>query len=298
MTQRCRAVAVAFFSQHRSCSAVPTGTVSSCSTQHQCLSSTQRLDGSDQAAAASAGGTAVFLLAAAVYSVSHACIGANPYAYVSDVMPAGAAGLGLSMYRCAGDIGMRYSSPSCLLQIIHTWCPWPSCLMSISSTCITFLFSCGTAQGIMHLSGMTGVCQPLSLLHHADVTAGALTASVLVGLMVGPAMLGCLADMTTVRTALGANAILLLACALFFHLQAREPRSARPQAVSIQEDAVTRAGDHGCTSTAARQSQQAVLRLQNSHKVDDQHELPFANGHCSVHIRVPESDPKQLVQSQ
>ena len=63
-----------------------------------------------------AGCTATFLLAAAVYSVSHACIGANPYAYVSDVMPADAAGLGLSMYRCSGDIG---ASPRQSLSCVY-----------------------------------------------------------------------------------------------------------------------------------------------------------------------------------
>ena len=75
-------------------------------------------------AAACAGGTATFLLAAAVYSVSHACIGANPYAYVSDVMPAGAAGLGLSMYRCAGDIGVQLSRKLDMFAArTPAWCP-------------------------------------------------------------------------------------------------------------------------------------------------------------------------------
>ena len=48
---------------------------------------------------------AMFLLGAFLFSFAQACIGANPYAYLSDVMPAQASGLGLSMYRSAGDIG-------------------------------------------------------------------------------------------------------------------------------------------------------------------------------------------------
>ena len=55
-----------------------------------------------------AGSRAVFLLAAFVFSFAQACIGANPYAYLSDVMPPESSGLGLSMYRSAGDIGAEH----------------------------------------------------------------------------------------------------------------------------------------------------------------------------------------------
>lgn len=46
-----------------------------------------------------------FLLAAVVYAVSNACIGATPAAYAADVMPDDVSGLGLGIYRCAGDLG-------------------------------------------------------------------------------------------------------------------------------------------------------------------------------------------------
>ena len=42
--------------------------------------------------------------------------------------------------------------------------------------------------------------------------------------MFGPAMLGLMADMTSVRAAIAANGVALTACALFFHLTARELR--------------------------------------------------------------------------
>ena len=44
--------------------------------------------------------------AAAVYAVGTAIIGASPAAFAADIMPAGAAGLGLGIYRCAGDLGV------------------------------------------------------------------------------------------------------------------------------------------------------------------------------------------------
>ena len=46
-----------------------------------------------------------FLAAAAIWAVSNACIGATPAAYAADVMPKNVSGLGLGIYRCAGDIG-------------------------------------------------------------------------------------------------------------------------------------------------------------------------------------------------
>ncbi len=45
------------------------------------------------------------MLAAAIYAMGTAIIGASPAAYAADVMPADAAGLGLGIYRCAGDLG-------------------------------------------------------------------------------------------------------------------------------------------------------------------------------------------------
>ena len=47
----------------------------------------------------------MFVLAAAVYAVGTAIIGASPAAYAADVMPKESAGLGLGIYRCAGDLG-------------------------------------------------------------------------------------------------------------------------------------------------------------------------------------------------
>ena len=52
-----------------------------------------------------AGRRDIFVLAAAVYAVGTAIIGASPAAYAADVMPKDAAGLGLGIYRCAGDLG-------------------------------------------------------------------------------------------------------------------------------------------------------------------------------------------------
>ena len=52
-----------------------------------------------------AGRADMFVLAAAVYAVGTAIIGASPAAYAADVMPKESAGLGLGIYRCAGDLG-------------------------------------------------------------------------------------------------------------------------------------------------------------------------------------------------
>ena len=52
-------------------------------------------------------------------------------------------------------------------------------------------------------------------------------ATVCAGLMVGPALLGWIADMTSVQVALQANAAILVLAVLFFALQAREPRHLR-----------------------------------------------------------------------
>jgi len=46
-----------------------------------------------------------FLAAAGIWAVSNACIGATPAAYAADVMPQNVSGLGLGIYRCAGDMG-------------------------------------------------------------------------------------------------------------------------------------------------------------------------------------------------
>lgn len=52
----------------------------------------------------------MFVLAAAMYAVGTAIIGASPAAYAADVMPKESAGLGLGIYRCAGDLGTLASS--------------------------------------------------------------------------------------------------------------------------------------------------------------------------------------------
>lgn len=70
-----------------------------------------------------AGRMEAFVGASAMYAVGTAIIGASPAAYAADVMPAGAAGLGLGIYRCFGDLGEHESvvgsglaSNSCLLD--------------------------------------------------------------------------------------------------------------------------------------------------------------------------------------
>jgi hypothetical protein len=57
------------------------------------------------------GRTDLFVLAAAIYAMGTAIIGASPAAYAADVMPADAAGLGLGIYRCAGDLGAQPRKP-------------------------------------------------------------------------------------------------------------------------------------------------------------------------------------------
>ena len=47
------------------------------------------------------------------------------------------------------------------------------------------------------------------------------------GLMVGPALLGWIADLTSVQTALAANAAVLVAATAYFGLAARETRHLR-----------------------------------------------------------------------
>jgi len=57
---------------------------------------------------ARAGCVEAFVGAAALYAVGTAIIGQSPAAYAADVMPADAAGLGLGIYRCAGDLGLMF----------------------------------------------------------------------------------------------------------------------------------------------------------------------------------------------
>lgn len=52
-----------------------------------------------------------FLIAAGIWAVSNACIGATPAAYAADVMPKSASGLGLGIYRSAGDLGILHILP-------------------------------------------------------------------------------------------------------------------------------------------------------------------------------------------
>jgi hypothetical protein len=51
--------------------------------------------------------------------------------------------------------------------------------------------------------------------------------------MVGPAMLGLIADFTSVQTALVANAVLLAATVTFFALTAREARHLRAPSARV-----------------------------------------------------------------
>ena len=46
-----------------------------------------------------------FTAAAVLYAAANACLGATPSAYAADVMPSSISGLGLGIYRCAGDLG-------------------------------------------------------------------------------------------------------------------------------------------------------------------------------------------------
>lgn len=62
-----------------------------------------------------------FLIASALWAVSNACIGATPAAYAADVMPQNVSGLGLGIYRCAGDLGtnqLTSLSAACLLRAV------------------------------------------------------------------------------------------------------------------------------------------------------------------------------------
>ena len=54
------------------------------------------------------------------------------------------------------------------------------------------------------------------------------------GLMVGPALLGLVADLTTVQTALQANAIVLAVVVTYFGLCARETRHLRPKPQTLK----------------------------------------------------------------
>ena len=58
-----------------------------------------------------------FLIATAVYAVSNACLGATPAAYAADVMPQDVSGLGLGIYRCAGDMGGSLSCGAPVSQL-------------------------------------------------------------------------------------------------------------------------------------------------------------------------------------
>ena len=68
-----------------------------------------------------------FLAAAAIWAVSNACIGATPAAYAADVMPKNVSGLGLGIYRCAGDMGehvlQHMSNRKWLLDLICSLSP-------------------------------------------------------------------------------------------------------------------------------------------------------------------------------
>lgn len=55
---------------------------------------------------ASTGQMAVFAGAAMLFAAANSCIGATPAAYAADVMPSSVSGLGLGIYRCAGDLGL------------------------------------------------------------------------------------------------------------------------------------------------------------------------------------------------
>ena len=53
----------------------------------------------------SAGNAMTFWLGASLYAVGNAIIGASPSAYAIDVLPPEATGLGIGIFRSAGDLG-------------------------------------------------------------------------------------------------------------------------------------------------------------------------------------------------
>ena len=63
-----------------------------------------------------AGRPDLFALAAVVYAISNACVGAVPAAYAADIMPSGLGGFGLGIYRCAGDIGTLHLTAGMCLE--------------------------------------------------------------------------------------------------------------------------------------------------------------------------------------
>ena len=114
------------------------------------------------------------------------------------------------------------------LELFMSWTARPGCL--IGTMCKTWLLDwdneCMPFASVQLHFGALGTFQ----LRDAD------TAVLLyqlfhgcAGLMFGPALLGCIADMTTVQVALQANALLLLATVAFFWWQARETRHLRPR---------------------------------------------------------------------
>ena len=60
-----------------------------------------------------------FIGAAALHAMGTAIIGQSPAAYAADVMPSDAAGLGLGIYRCAGDLGVAPPPPPPPSPITH-----------------------------------------------------------------------------------------------------------------------------------------------------------------------------------
>ena len=130
-----------------------------------------------------AGNAAIFVAAAGLYAMSNACVGATPVAYASDVMPSGLGGFGLGIYRCAGDLGE---------------------ILLVGRLLVGLTFS------------YTAVV--------TDRKHPAFDAPILLfaGLMLGPAFLGWVADMSSVQTALCVNAVILLAVVAFFGMRAEE----------------------------------------------------------------------------
>ena len=61
------------------------------------------------------------------------------------------------------------------------------------------------------------------------------------GLMVGPALLGWIADMTSVHTALQVNAVAMIAVVAYFGLAARETKHIRVRAEQERRAAVAAA---------------------------------------------------------
>ena len=206
-----------------------------------------------------------FLVAAGLWAVSNACIGATPAAYAADVMPRSASGLGLGIYRSAGDIGMSHSLLQsdvypCLTTPVASSKRWActtdkdvenhrlddhpllktrterahECtdhsafhfLVFECYLCFKAQFQITESLTVFWLFFAT-VCW---MAWHDTASVHGLSFQGHVGLMVGPALLGWISDISSVQTAMTFNAAVLIIAVAIFGLTAQETRQSDPSA--------------------------------------------------------------------